>query len=81
MTGVQTCALPISTKEYFLDGYNAVVFAPRNGRQLADKIRYLREHPGENERLAENNFKASEQKHNYKATQDKLKRFFENILK
>lgn len=70
-----------ATKEYFLDGYNAVVFAPGNGRQLAEKIRYLREHPGENERLAENNYKASEQKHNYKATQDKLKRFFEYILR
>lgn len=64
-----------ATREYFLDGYNALTFLPGNWMQLAEKIKYLRHHPEENSRLAENNHLMSMQKHNYSETQNKLNVF------
>ena len=69
-----------ATKEYFIDGYNALTFKPGDSQDLADKLKYLASNPKQNAELAFNNKKMSQEKHNFTITQKKLYSFFERIL-
>lgn len=69
-----------ATYEYFINGYNALTFRPGDAHDLADKIKYLAANPDVNAKLALNNKKMSQEKHNFPATQKVLYDFFEQIL-
>lgn len=53
------------TKEYFLDGYNAIAFKPGSAKELAEGIMYAYEHPKEMKAYGEHNYAMTEQKHNF----------------
>lgn len=69
-----------ATREYFINGYNALTFKPRDPQDLADKIKYLASNPNKNAELAFNNKIMSQEKHNFAVAQKELCKFFETIL-
>lgn len=69
-----------ATREYFIDGYNALTFRPGDPQNLADKIKYLAANPKKNAELALHNKRMSQEKHDFAATQQGLGRFLKTIL-
>lgn len=69
-----------ATKEYFKDGVNALTFRPKDPRDLAAKLRILRDNPELNSRLAEKNYEFSRELHNYAETQERFVAFLNDIL-
>lgn len=69
-----------ATREYFINGYNALTFKPKDPNDLADKIKYLASNPSKNTELAFNNKIMSQKKHNFAVAQKALCSFFEKIL-
>jgi glycosyltransferase involved in cell wall biosynthesis len=69
-----------ATKEYFIDGYNAIVFKPHNAKDLADKINDLKINPELINILGENNYHMTRTTHNYFKTQEKLKAFLDKCI-
>lgn len=63
------------TREFFIDGYNALTFQPGDGKDLARKLRYAKEHEATMNEMGKNNKLMSQSKHDYKATQEKLYQF------
>lgn len=53
------------TKEYFIDGYNALVFEPCNSLDLSRKLAYAYENQTEMNEIGENNRRMTESKHDY----------------
>ena len=69
-----------ATREYFRDGVNALTFRPKDPRDLAEKLRFLRDNPELNRRLSENNYKFSQELHNYAATRERFVAFLNEVL-
>ena len=69
-----------ATKEYFVDGYNALAFKPRNGHDLAKKIAKLKNDNDLAKRIGSNNYIMSQKEHNYSDVQKATKDFIESIL-
>lgn len=53
------------TKEYFIDGYNALTFRPCDSKELAERITYAFEHKDELKVMGENNRLMTVSKHSY----------------
>ena len=53
------------TKEYFIDGYNALTFKPCDGKDLARKLVYAYEHKEEMSEMGRNNRIMTVTKHNF----------------
>lgn len=68
------------TKEYFIDGYNALTFKPGNSRELAEKIRLLSRDMKLKERLGMNNYNESMEKHNFENINRKLEEFLDDNI-
>ena len=60
------------TKEYFIDGYNALVFQPGNAKGLADCIKRMYYDEKLRVTLGENNQKMTANYHNYEFVKSKL---------
>lgn len=63
------------TKEYFIDGYNALTFKPGSSKELADKIRFLSRDTKLREQLGMNNYKESMGKHDFESINNMLQEF------
>ena len=63
------------TREYFIDGYNALVFKSKNERELAKQIIYACENPEKMELIGKNNYEMSIKCHNYEDIQSSLRKF------
>lgn len=63
------------TKEYFIDGYNALTFKPGNSKELANKIRLLSCDKELREHIGINNYNESIEKHNFESVNRKLEEF------
>jgi glycosyltransferase involved in cell wall biosynthesis len=70
-----------ATKEYFVNGLNALVFKPKSSKELSKKIKYLFENNEYNKELGNNNFTMTREKHNYIEVQEQLNKFFDKLLK
>lgn len=68
------------TKEYFIDGYNALTFKPGDSKELANKIRLLRYDKELRERMGGNNYNESMGKHNFEAINRKLEEFLSESI-
>lgn len=68
------------TKEYFIQGYNALTFKPNSENALAQCIRYANENREEMGILGEHNYEMSMRYHNYKDIKNELIRFVEQII-
>lgn len=68
------------TKEYFIDGINAITFKPRSWYDLSRKIEYAKNNRRIIQLLEENNKKMSNKYHNYESTQLLLFEVLKNIL-
>lgn len=53
------------TNEYFRDGFNALLFRPRDVSDLTEKIRYAYDHRNEMIQLGNKNRRMTEMKHNF----------------
>ena len=69
-----------ATKEYFIDGYNALTFKPHDAKDLADKIRYLKANKEYAENMGYKNHDMSINKHDYGLTQNKTLRFIDLVV-
>lgn len=69
-----------ATKEYFIDGYNALVFKPHNAKDLAEKICALKADEHLASLLGNNNYNMTKTAHNYFETQRKLIAFLNKCI-
>lgn len=69
-----------ATREYFIDGYNALTFTPGSARQLANKLQKLKDDEELNRKLGINNEKMSLEFHNYKKIQEQLNNFIDDVI-
>lgn len=69
-----------ATKEYFIDGYNAVVFKPHDAEDLADKLIKLKYCKTIRDILGNNNYKMTKEKHNYAETNIRLQKFIDKCI-
>lgn len=69
-----------ATREYFMDGYNALVFSPNDGADLAEKITMLMHDPALSDELGEHNRLMSAAKHDYYSIQGKTLGFIKEIV-
>lgn len=53
------------TKEYFVDGFNALTFTPNNAGALAERIQFAIEHKDKMKTMGDNNRLMTDSKHNY----------------
>ena len=58
------------TGEYFKDGFNAIVFAPGNSKELVEKIKKLYNNRDLLKELGEHNRIMTETKHNFYSCKD-----------
>lgn len=68
------------TKEYFIDGFNAITFSPRNSKQLAKKLLYALENTSIVDLISKNNYTMSKEFHDFNKIQLKLLEFINSIL-
>lgn len=68
------------TKEYFIDGHNALTFKPGDSKELANKIRLLSCDKKLRERMGINNYNESMEKHNFEAINRKLEEFLSESI-
>lgn len=68
------------TKEYFVEGYNALTFKSGKAKELADRINYAARHRKQLEEMGRNNYKMSMMFHNYEKTQEELLKFLTQVL-
>lgn len=67
------------TKEYFKNGYNALIFKPGDSDDLAQKIRYAFNNQDEMKRLGENNRTMTELKHDFYDCKKRLYSLIEKV--
>ena len=68
------------TKEYFIDGHNALTFKPGDSKELANKIKLLNYDKELRERMGGNNYNESMGKHNFEAINRKLEEFLSESI-
>jgi glycosyltransferase involved in cell wall biosynthesis len=68
---VITCTTP-GCKETVIEGYNGFLVSPRNSEKLAEKMRWLIEHPAETEMMAYNSRKLAVEKFDVKKINEVL---------
>lgn len=69
-----------ATKEYFINGYNALTFVPGNAKDLANKIKVLKDSPVLKKRLGSNNYLMTKEYHDYAKTKNKLIAFINECM-
>lgn len=69
-----------ATSEFFVDGYNALVFKPKNGKDMADKIEMLNNNIELRKQIGENNYEMSYKKHNFVTIQEETLEFINKIV-
>ncbi len=69
-----------ATKEYFIDGYNAVTFKPHDAKDLARNLVKIRNNKEILNKLGKNNYFMTKTKHNYKETKVKLQEFINKCV-
>ena len=69
-----------ATREFFVDGYNALVFKPNNGKELAAKIIMLIQDEELADRLGDHNRLMSKEKHDYETIQKDTLTFIEDTI-
>lgn len=67
------------TREYFKDGYNALVFKPGNASELAEKIQYAAQNTHEMEMVGTNNRVMTEKSHDYYACKEIICSLIEKV--
>ena len=68
-----------ATKEYFIDGYNALTFKPKDGRDLARKIVELKNDKKLAWDIGQNNLKMSQEKHDFFVSQEMTRAFIKSF--
>lgn len=70
----------METKEYFIDGYNALTFKPNDSADLARCILYASRHRDEMAILGKHNYDMSTKFHNYEKIKNDLIAFVDKII-
>ena len=68
------------TREYFIDGYNALTFKPNNYHDLAAKLVIAKNNPQKMRIIGQNNYVMSNTYHNYYKIQNDLHRFIVDLF-
>lgn len=68
-----------ATEEFFKDKYNALTFIPDSGKDLADKIRMLRENENLHMTIGENNYQMSIREHDFYKIQNDFLEFVKSV--
>lgn len=68
------------TKEYFMNGYNALTFRPNNVKNLVECISYANKHRDEMKLLGKHNYEMCKKLHDYDRTKYELNKFVNLIL-
>ena len=69
-----------ATREFFIDGYNALTFRPRDYKALSHVILRLKSNPDLNRQIADNNYYMTCSRHNYQSEKKRFISFFEKVF-
>lgn len=66
-----------ATKEYFINGHNAVTFKPKSSKALAEALVSLKKNPEHAKEMGHNNYEMTRENHNFFLTNERLLDFLD----